>query len=77
MVVRQGSRAIGLGVVAGAAGAAAVGRVVAALLFEVRPGDPVVLAGVTAAVGAVALSACMLAALKTLAIDPAEALRDS
>jgi predicted lysophospholipase L1 biosynthesis ABC-type transport system permease subunit len=77
MVVRRGIRTIGIGVAAGAAGAAAAGRVVAALLFEVRSGNPVVLAGVTTAVGAVALCACLFAALKTLAIDPSAALRDS
>lgn len=76
VVVRQGFSPVVAGLVAGVAGAAAVSTVVASLLFEVRPRDPLVLAGVVAVVGTIALVACLVAAHQGLVIDPAAALRE-
>jgi len=75
MVVRQSSLPIAVGVVIGAAGALAIGSVVASLLFEVPARDPLIVAGVVALVGTAGLAACMLAARRELTIDPALALR--
>jgi putative ABC transport system permease protein len=76
MILRQGLVPIAAGLVAGAAGAAALAGIVASLLFDVRPGDPLVVGAVVAIVGAVGLLACLLAASQGLTINPAAALRD-
>ena len=58
------------------AGAAAIGTLVAGLLFEIRARDPLVIAAVVVLVGAVGLAACATAAKQGLRINPAAALRD-
>lgn len=45
------------------------------LLFEVSPGDPVVLVGAALVLLVVALAASYVPARRAAAIDPAEALR--
>ena len=65
-----------LGVVSGGgAGAAAIGSLVASLVFEGRARDPLVITGVVVVVGAAGLAACAAAAKQGLRIDPAAALR--
>ena len=57
----------------------ALGGVVAGLLFDVQPHDPVVIGGVVAVVAvvtAVGALACFVAARRGLVIDPAAALRE-
>jgi len=76
MVLRQGTMPIVAGVVAGAIGAFAIGSIVASLLFDVRPHDPAVIGAVTAIVAITGVSACLIAALRGLRLDPASALRD-
>ena len=76
MVVGQSSLPIILGVTAGLAGALAAGGVVANLLFEVRPRDPIVLATVTTVVGGLAVLATLVAARQGMSIEPAAALRE-
>jgi putative ABC transport system permease protein len=76
LVLRQGTAPIVAGVAAGAAGAFAIGTLVASLLFEVRARDPQVIGAVVALVGTVGLLACLLAARQGLALDPAAVLRD-
>jgi predicted permease len=76
MVLRQASLPVVAGVVAGAMGALAIGRLIASLLFEVQARDPLVLAGVVIVVAAVGVAASALAARRGLSIDPALALRD-
>ena len=56
-----------------ALGAAALGSVVASLLFDVRARDPLVIGAVAGLVGAGAL---VVAAKQSLVLDPAAALRD-
>jgi putative ABC transport system permease protein len=63
-VLRQGVRMIAPGVAAGILGSLALGRVLASLLYDVRPDDPWTLAAVSGAVAAVALAACWLPALR-------------
>jgi predicted permease len=76
LVLRQSLTPLFAGIAAGCAGALALGTVVASLLFEVRPNDPLVLATVVALVGAVGVFASATAAGQGMRVDPAAALRD-
>jgi putative ABC transport system permease protein len=75
MVIAQGLRPVGVGLLLGLAGSLAIGRFVAGLLFDVTPHDPATLAGVLLLVGAVALVACYVPARRATRIDPMTALR--
>ena len=75
LVLRQGMSMILLGAIMGAAIAVSLARTLQALLFEVSPTDPSILAAATAALCAVALGACWLPVRAALRIAPAEALR--
>ena len=76
LVLRQSATPLLAGIAAGAAGALAVGTVVASLLFKVHASDPLVIASVAALVGVVGVLASATAARQGLRIDPAAALRD-
>ena len=76
MIVKQGLAPIAAGVCAGTAAALALGGVVASLLFDVQPRDPIVIGGVVAVVAAAGVLACVVAARQGLVIDPASALRE-
>ena len=76
LVVRHSAAALAAGLVGGCAGAAAIGRLVASLVFEGRARDPIVILGVAVLVGAVGLAACATAASQGLRINPAAALRE-
>jgi predicted permease len=76
LVLKQGMTPVMAGLIAGAVGALAVGGLVASLLFEVRARDPLMITAVVATVGAVGLTACVLAARRGLFIDLATALRE-
>ncbi len=75
LIVRQAGGLTVLGVAAGLAGAIALSRFLRALLYEVRPVDPVVLTTVVVLLLGVALAACVMPARRALGIDPMEALR--
>ena len=64
-----------LGLVAGAAGSAGLTRLLAGMLYHVRPLDPVVLGAVSLLLAAVALVASYLPARRATKIDPIAALR--
>jgi predicted permease len=75
MVLRQGlSLAIG-GAVLGLVGALIVSRLMAGLLYGVRPTDPLTFLGVTLVLTAVALAACYIPARRAMRVDPLVALR--
>jgi putative ABC transport system permease protein len=63
------------GLAAGVAGSTGLTRLLSGLLYGVRPLDPMVLGGVSALLGAVALVASYLPARRALRIDPMVALR--
>jgi putative ABC transport system permease protein len=75
MTVRQGLRPALLGIIVGVIGAWWLSRFMSALLFGVRPFDPVTFAAVTALLLLTALAACYVPGLRALRIDPAVALR--
>ena len=74
-VLRQGAQWITAGITAGLLGSLALGRLLASLLYEVRPNDPWTLAGVSGAVALVALAACWIPALRASRGDLLAALR--
>jgi ABC-type antimicrobial peptide transport system permease subunit len=66
---------VGIGVVAGLIASVYASRVLEALLFGVRPGDPLLLAGVAALFLAVAAVAAYVPARRATRVDPVAALR--
>jgi ABC-type antimicrobial peptide transport system permease subunit len=74
-VIRNGMRLALLGLVAGIAGSFAVGRILASLLHEVKPGDPIIFIATAGLLAAVALIACYLPARRAARLDPMIALR--
>jgi ABC-type antimicrobial peptide transport system permease subunit len=65
-----------IGLLLGVAGVLASGRLVASMLFGLRPNDPATIAGAAILLAAVALFASMLPALRASRLDPAVVLRD-
>ncbi len=63
------------GLAIGVAGSLGLTRLLAGLLFNVTPFDPMVIGGVAALLAAVALLACYLPARRAAKIDPLSALR--
>ncbi len=75
MVLRQGLAVAVVGIAVGLAGAAALTRFLAALLFEVSPTDPTVLGLAAALLLAVAVLASWLPARRAAVVDVASTLR--
>ncbi len=75
LVVGQGMALALVGVVAGVAGALALTRVMASVLYEVKATDPATFATVVAVLLGTALLASWLPARRALRIDPVQALR--
>jgi putative ABC transport system permease protein len=77
LVLTQGLKTAGAGVVLGLAASIALARFLQSLLFEVAPRDPVVFGGVAVVLFAVAMAACYIPALRATRVDPMIALRES
>ena len=75
LVLRQGMRPVLVGLAVGLAAALAFGRLLGALLYEIQPGNPVVLASVAIALSAAAMLACYIPARRATTVDPATVLR--
>jgi putative ABC transport system permease protein len=75
LVVGQGMRMVGLGVIMGLAAGAAIATVLRGLLYGVTPADPLTFVGVSILLGLVALVASLLPALRAVRVDPLESLR--
>jgi putative ABC transport system permease protein len=75
MVVRQAMTLAAAGIVIGLAAAYGLTRLMASLLFQVKPNDPAVFASVAAILAVVALLASYLPAKRALRVDPVVALR--
>jgi predicted permease len=76
MVLRQSLVPVAAGLAGGLAGALAMGGVIASLLYEVRPRDPLVLGVVLGVVATVGIVSAAVATFGGLQIEPASALRD-
>ncbi len=76
MVMRQGLGLTAVGLVAGLAVAFGMNRVLASLLFGVKPTDPLTIAGVIVLMAGVALVACFLPAHSPTRVDPMIVLRE-
>ena len=74
-VMKQGLFLTTIGIAAGLAGAFALNRMIAALLFGVRPTDPATLALVVTTIVVVAMAACWLPAWRASRLDPNAVLR--
>jgi predicted permease len=75
LIMRSGLRLVAAGLAAGLGAAAAAARLIQALLFNVRPLEPLVYAGVVTTFGLVAALACLVPSLRASRIDPLIALR--
>ena len=75
LVVRDVILMLGIGGLVGLGAAAAVGKLVESVLYGMRPWDPLVYAGATAILAAIALIAAYVPARRATAVDPMTALR--
>jgi ABC-type antimicrobial peptide transport system permease subunit len=75
LLVRQGGRRIGLGLAAGLLLSLGLTRLLAGVLFGIRPHDPATFALMTSLLAGVGLLASALPARRAAGIDPAVALR--
>jgi predicted permease len=76
LVVRQGMELAAIGILAGLAGAAALTRVMASLLFGVSATDAVTFGAVAALLAAVSFAATVIPARRATRVDPIVALRE-
>jgi predicted permease len=75
-VLSGGLRVVGLGLLAGLAAALAAGRLLGSQLYEVGGTDPLVIAGTTGVLAAIALLACWIPARSAARVDPITVLRE-
>jgi predicted permease len=75
MVMRQGIRAVLVGVAVGVVAALALTRLMASLLFGVKPTDAMTFGGVAVLLTCVAAAASYIPARRAMRTDPLEALR--
>jgi putative ABC transport system permease protein len=75
LVMSQGAKLIGWGIVLGMAGAFAVTRIMSGLLFEVSALDPVAFLGAGALMAVIALLSVWIPARRAVKVDPVEVLK--
>jgi putative ABC transport system permease protein len=75
MMLKQGMRLLGAGLVLGFAGAVALSRVIRNLLFGVSANDPLIYGSVTVVLTAAALFACWIPARRASRVNPMITLR--
>jgi ABC-type antimicrobial peptide transport system permease subunit len=76
LVMSQGIALVGIGIVGGVAGAIALTRVMASLLFGVTATDPLTFGSVCLILGIVAFAAILIPAFRATSVDPMVALRE-
>lgn len=75
LVIGQGLALAATGAAIGIAAALGVTRFLSAILYGVKPADPLTFAAVTFCLVAVALLACYIPARRAMQVDPMVALR--
>jgi putative ABC transport system permease protein len=75
MMLKQGMRLLGAGLILGFAGAIALSRVMRSLLFGVSANDPLIYGSVTFVLAAAALFACWIPARRASRVNPMITLR--
>lgn len=75
LVVVQGMRMVGLGLLLGLVGGGVVATVLRGLLFEVGPADPLTFVGTSLLLAFVALLASLVPAIRAVRVNPLETLR--
>ena len=75
LTMKKGLSLVAAGLALGVAGAMALTRMLASLLYDVAPTDPMTMAAVSLLLTSVALVACFIPARRAAKIDPMEALR--
>jgi putative ABC transport system permease protein len=75
LILRQGLLQLLIGLMLGTAGALAAGPVLQTLLVQIKPTDPVTLAGIGVVFAIVTVCACLIPARRATRLDPISALR--
>jgi putative ABC transport system permease protein len=75
LILKQGTRLIGIGLLVGLAGALVVGRIIQARLFQVSTWDPITLVLTGVIIAVVGLAACLIPTRRATKVDPMVALR--
>lgn len=75
MIFGQGARQLAVGLVLGLALAAGISRLLAVILFDVQPLDPMVFGGVTVVLAFTGMLACLLPARRATLASPSDAIR--
>lgn len=75
LVIGEGARLAGIGVLIGLAATLGAMRLISSLLYGVKPTDPLTIVVVSLIVTGVALAACLLPARRATKVDPIVALR--
>ena len=75
LIMAEAAKLTSVGILIGIVGALALTHVMAGLLFQVKPGDPAILAAVATLLALVALVACYIPARRATQVDPMIALR--
>ncbi len=75
LVLGQGMRVVGLGLLLGLGGSLVLTRLLERMLYRTSPFDPWIFTAVAALLALVALAACLVPALRASRVSPLEALR--
>src|SRR5947207_751611 len=75
LVVNQGMRPVIIGLVVGIIAAFALGRLIAAQLYQISPYDPFLFGATTIVLAVAALMSCLIPARRATLVDPIQALR--
>lgn len=75
LVLGEGVRLVGMGMIIGVPGVYAIGTLLRGVLVGVSPSDPLTLLAVSLGLALVAMTACYVPARRVAAIDPAQSLR--
>jgi putative ABC transport system permease protein len=76
LVLRSGTRVVGVGVLLGVIAALALGKLSAALLYQVSPRDPITMGAAALLLFISGCAASLLPALRAARVDPGAVLRD-